>query len=145
MSQQEETIIQNESKDIRIRKILAIRDSLANTLSEITIYGWDNNFKWQVLREAQPKLYERFGRTDFSDFTADELKLCGFKLFDKESNLHLIPFWLYPFLPYGITLTCISGETIKVTPYYVQSDQKETYIDNDHRMGCIAFGIIPAE
>ncbi len=144
-NQEQEIIIQSESKEIRIRKILAIRDSLANTITEITTYGWDNNFKWKVLRECQEKIHEGFGRVDFSDFSSDELKLCGFKKWDAETNIHLVPFWLYPYMAYGIELTCISGEKVKVTPLYIQSDAHGAYIDNDHRAGCIAYGVIPTE
>jgi hypothetical protein len=48
-------------------------------------------------------------------------------------------------MAYGIELTCISGEKVKVTPLYIQHDAYGAYIDNDHRMGCIAYGINPEE
>lgn len=136
------TIIQSEDKQTRIRKVLAVRDSLANTFAEITTYGWDNNFKWQIIREAQPNIQRQIGRVDFSDFNEDELKLCGFKRWSEETNLHLIPFWLYPYMAYGIKLTSIDGHEIMTTPTYTASGT-ENYIDYDHRYGCLAFGIIP--
>lgn len=61
--------------------------------------------------------------------------------FDKEVanqkntlGLRLIPLYLYPSLPIGITLTSIDGEEIVFNG---------TNIDTDVRLGCIAWGIKP--
>lgn len=50
------------------------------------------------------------------------------------SGLMLIPLWLFPLLPKGIEVTSIFGEKIIY-------DGKN--INNDVRMGCIAYGIVP--
>lgn len=49
-------------------------------------------------------------------------------------GLRLIPLYLYPSLPIGITLTCISGEERVF-------DGKN--ISTDVRFGCLAWGIKP--
>lgn len=49
-------------------------------------------------------------------------------------GLYLIPLYLYPSLPIGITLTSIVGEEIVFDG---------TNIDTDIRFGCIAWGIKP--
>ena len=51
-------------------------------------------------------------------------------------GLRLIPLYLYPSLPTGITLTSIDGEEIVFDG---------SNIDTDVRFGCIAWGIKPAE
>ena len=49
-------------------------------------------------------------------------------------GLRLIPLYLYPSLPTGITLTSIDGEEIVFDG---------SNIDTDARFGCIAWGIKP--
>ena len=49
-------------------------------------------------------------------------------------GLRLIPLYLYPSLPIGITLTSIDGEEIVFNG---------SNIDTDARFGCIAYGIKP--
>lgn len=63
------------------------------------------------------------------------------KEFDKEVankkntiGLRLIPLYLYPSLPIGITLTSINGDEIIFDG---------SNIDTDIRFGCIAWGIKP--
>ena len=146
-------------KENRLLSITALRNSFTNTLAELLIYNFEPGFKWKILVHSLKEFLGKFGRVDFSDFTSDELLLCGFKIWDKESNLHLIPLYLYPFLPNGLELTCIDG-TKKIvqenyTSQYVESSLvgidktnnivNENYIDNDNRAGMLAFGIIPKE
>lgn len=52
----------------------------------------------------------------------------------KTLGLRLIPLYLYPSLPIGITLTSIGGEEIVFNG---------SNIDADTRFGCIAYGIKP--
>ena len=51
-------------------------------------------------------------------------------------DLWLFPLYLLPILPIGTKLTTIGGEEI----IYDGSN-----VDNDHRFGCIAYGIIIKE
>lgn len=60
-------------------------------------------------------------------------KVLGFKKWEADSSLMLIPGYLYQFIPAGLDLYCISGEK---TEY---NDYKD--LDNDCRFGCLAYGI----
>ena len=104
---------------------------------------------WNTLTESQCKALH-FGRWQSEDDVEEEISFLKSELekghltkeeFDKkvagEKNtigLRLIPLYLYPSLPIGITLTSIDGEE-KVF------DGKN--IDADMRFGCLAWGIKP--
>ena len=60
-------------------------------------------------------------------------KALGFKKWEEDSNLMLIPGYLYQFIPAGLDLYCISGEKVQYESY------KD--LDNDCRFGCLAYGI----
>ena len=62
-----------------------------------------------------------------------QAKTLGFQFWEEDSNLMLIPGYLYQFIPAGLDLYCISGEKV----------QYESYedLDNDCRFGCLAYGI----
>ena len=62
-----------------------------------------------------------------------QAKLLGFKLWEENSNLMLIPGYLHQFIPAGLDLYCISGEKAQYESY------KD--LDNDCRFGCLAYGI----
>lgn len=104
---------------------------------------------WNALTESQCKALH-FGRWQSEEDVEEEISFLQSELekghltkkeFDKkvagEKNtigLRLIPLYLYPSLPIGITLTSIDGEE-KVF------DGKN--IDADMRFGCLAWGIKP--
>ena len=104
---------------------------------------------WNALTKSQCKALH-FGRWQSEDDVKEEISFLQSELekghitkeeFDKkvagEKNtigLRLIPLYLYPSLPIGITLTSIDGEE-KVF------DGKN--IDTDMRFGCLAWGIKP--
>ena len=119
-------------------------------------YAWkkvQEQFKedidWNSLTESQCKALH-FGRWQSEEDVEEEISFLQSELykghltkeeFDKkvanERNtlgLRLIPLYLYPSLPIGITLTCISGEEIVFDG---------SNIDTDIRFGCIAWGIKP--
>jgi hypothetical protein len=54
-----------------------------------------------------------------------------------DGKLYLIPLWMYPFLKAGVKLKCIDGEEHEVS----YDEQGVCNIDNDHRFGCLAYGI----
>lgn len=64
-------------------------------------------------------------KEEFDERVADEKNTLG---------LRLIPLYLYPSLPVGITLTSIGGEEIVFDG---------SNIDTDARFGCLAWGIKP--
>ena len=70
---------------------------------------------------------------DFTKLTKEEAIELGFKKWDNDSNLYLIPIWLFPVIPIGIELTAIDGEKV------IYNGEN---IDDDTRFGCIACGIV---
>lgn len=104
---------------------------------------------WNALTESQCKAL-RFGCWQSEEDVKEEIS-CLQSEFDKghltkeefdkkvanEKNtigLRLIPLYLYPSLPIGITLTSIGGDEIVFNG---------SNIDTDVRFGCIAWGIKP--
>lgn len=104
---------------------------------------------WNALTESQCKAL-RFERWQSEEDVKEEIS-CLQSEFDKghltkeefdkkvanEKNtigLRLIPLYLYPSLPIGITLTSIEGDEIVFNG---------SNIDTDVRFGCIAWGIKP--
>lgn len=71
---------------------------------------------------------------DWKNLTLEEAKELRFCRWDKESDLWLIPIWLYPFIPEDLELTSISG-----------SKEFAPNIDTDTRFGCLAWGILLKE
>lgn len=104
---------------------------------------------WNSLTESQCKALH-FGRWQSEEDIEEQISFLKSELekrhltkeeFDKkvanERNtlgLRLIPLYLYPSLPIGITLTSIEGEEIIFNG---------SNIDTDIRFGCIAWGIKP--
>lgn len=104
---------------------------------------------WNALTESQCEALH-FGSCQSEEDVEEGISLLKSELdagcitkeeFDKkvanEKNtlgLYLIPLYLYPSLPIGITLTSIDGEEIVFDG---------SNIDTDARFGCIAWGIKP--
>lgn len=94
--------------------------------------------------ERNRKMADELGRVDCTNLTSSEALNLGFGLWCEETNLHLIPMYLYDFLEYGQPLTSINGEVKKVTVGYDEGNgSNPNYIDNDSRFGCLAYGFIP--
>lgn len=104
---------------------------------------------WNALTESQCKVL-RFGRWQSEEDIEETISFLQSEFdkghltkeeFDKkvanEKNtlgLRLIPLYLYPSLPIGITLTSIDGE---------EKVFDGSNVDTDIRFGCIAWGIKP--
>jgi hypothetical protein len=100
---------------------------------EALVYkSWSDEFAIQEMRSVVDKVNTTIDVTGFSLAQCEEL---GFGKWEEGSNLRLIPLWLFPFLSDQVEYTAIDGDKIK------GRDQ----MDNDHRFGCLAFGIVPAE
>lgn len=107
-----------------------------NMTAQCVKYGWSSNFQAKELKERYDQLQETIKEEnpDFFNMTEDELEDYGFIKFSSGSNLMLIPLYLMDSFKEGAELICIDG-TRKVVG--------KDYIDNDTRMGCIAYGIYP--
>lgn len=88
---------------------------------------------WQSKEDVEEEISCLQSELDKGHLTKEEFD----KKVAKEKNtlgLYLIPLYLYPSLPIGITLTSINGEEIVFDG---------SNIDTDNRFGCLAWGIKP--
>ena len=89
--------------------------------------------RWQSEEDIEEEISCLQSELDKGHLTKDEFD----KKIANERNtlgLRLIPLYLYPSLPIGITLTSIDGEEIVFDG---------SNIDTDARFGCLAWGIKP--
>ena len=89
--------------------------------------------RWQSEEDIEEEISLIQSEFENGNLTKEEFD----KKVAKEKNtlgLRLIPLYLYPSLPIGITLTSIDGEEIVFNG---------SNIDTDVRFGCIAWGIKP--
>lgn len=119
----------------------AVHDTLtwlANKVGETIVYDtWDDAFCRKELKDAYEKAKEYLGKyIDWDNLTNEQCDYLRFGWWSDESKLRLIPIWLYPLIPVGITLYDIGGG---------KTVFNGSNIDTDHRQGYLAFGIIPKE
>ena len=89
--------------------------------------------RWQSEEDIEEEISLIQSEFEKGHLTKEEFE----KKVENEKNtlgLRLIPLYLYPSLPIGITLTSIDGEEIVFNG---------SNIDTDARFGCIAWGIKP--
>lgn len=109
--------------------------NMQNWTAEGKLYGWDSEFRMKELDMHTDRFYaaakarERF---NLSNLTPERCKAIGFGQWSKETDLLLFPLWYVPFIPEGLPVTDIGGES------YRYSREKA---DLDARFGCVAFGI----
>ncbi len=119
------------------QEILHTLGYLANALAETVVYkdSWDAKFCKEEMERAYHKANEALKEyLDWDNLTEQDCKDLRFMKWSDETNIRLIPIWLYGAIPVGIKLTSIGGEEIVF-------DGKN--IDTDTRFGCLAYGIIP--
>jgi len=120
-------------------KCCSIRHAIMTRVAESQIYeSWGDDLRLSNIREFFTKTIERWSEKedfsiDVSDLTEDEMKNLAFGKFSKEDEGYLIPIWLYPFLQENVKSNCIDGN--KYT--------KKSEMDTDHRMGYLAYSVIP--
>ena len=121
-------------------KCCAIRHLILIRAAEVVTYlNWDAEFVAKHMREQAAELIDRNPELKLNaiqpcELTSNECDELRFGRWSKEDSMRLIPLWLFPFLADDIKVVCIDGsETI--------SKQK---MDNDHRGGYLAYGIVPA-
>lgn len=62
----------------------------------------------------------------------EELNMLGFMNWDNNTKFHLIPLWIFPFVPDDMVLTSFNGVCCK----------KSELKDLDTRFGCLAYGVM---
>jgi hypothetical protein len=102
---------------------------------KLTTFEKCNAIKRTILRAAAESIMYESWNKDFklkNLLEVPELEKLEFGKWDKESSLMLIPIWLYPYLADNLKTISISGSehTIKAE------------IDDDHRFGNLAYGVI---
>lgn len=123
-------------------KCWAIRNLLLTKVGESLAYsGWSDEYKLSniVGTNKTVKRWEKdYGsfKIDPNGMTDKELSDLGFGLWSEKSNARLIPIWLLSFLADEIAVETIGGSTITINP---------SEYDNDHRFGCLAYGVIPSD
>lgn len=120
------------------KKAKAIRESLLTRAGEAMSYSWSNDFKIENLNDIHKSLTrweEEYGsfKINPQDLSVGEMKELGFGRWSEESEVMLIPIWLLPFLCEEFEITSISGSKYS----------KLSEIDNDHRFGLLAYGVVP--
>lgn len=112
---------------------------LANQVAETVLYQphWSMDFCHQEITKAYKKVAEELKKhLDWNNLTEEDCQELRFGKWEKESQLYLIPIWLYSAIPIGTKLTSIFGEEIVFDG---------SNIDKDNRFGCLAYGIIPKQ
>lgn len=118
------------------KEILNCLTWFANRVSETTQYeNWSDEFCRKEIKEANQKFVEEIkNHIDWDNLTEEDCKELRFGKWDEESGIYLIPLYLFPIIPIGLKVYCISGAEIV---------NDGTNLDNDIRFGCIAYGIKP--
>jgi hypothetical protein len=118
-------------------RCINIRSAVLRVAAECIAYdSWGGDFVASQLRGLVTKFLERdpeYGNINPVDLTVNQLKDFGFGRWSSESNVWLIPLWLYPYLASDIKTTCIDGK----------EHHGFDAIDTDNRFGCLAYGVIP--
>lgn len=112
---------------------------LANKVAETVIYHphWSVDFSLKYITEAHNKVAEELKKhLEWDNLTEEDCQELRFGKWSEESQLYLIPMWLYSAMPVGTKLTSILGEEIIFDG---------TNVDTENRFGCLAYGIIPKQ
>lgn len=107
--------------------------------AETMVYDcWSDEFATKNVRGTVNQVIkcEWFLPIDPNEFTVEELKQLDFRRWSRESELWLIPLWLRPFLADMFIYAAIDEEP-------KMGAAKD--IDNDHRFGCLAYGVVKHE
>lgn len=108
-------------------------------VAESVMWNWDNDYKATHVKKALEKLQKSIKETvnilELSEIELAELGFMRWAVGREESDpIMLIPLYIFPIIPKGTEVFCIDGSK-KV----VGVDK----IDDDTRVGCIAYGIKP--
>ena len=106
---------------------------LANQVAESYLHSKNPEHTHKDIQEACKKFYDSLRKTtkiDWENMDLQTAKELRFARWDEDSDLSLIPIWLYPMIPNDLELTSIGGRKAFVKD-----------IDTDIRYGVLAWGI----
>lgn len=102
------------------------------------IESWDREKAYDFIAADYIQTMEQIKEVigDITKLSIADLKVLGFEKWEEESDLYLVPLWIFNILPHGLVLTSIDG---------VERVKGKDEIDLTTRFGCIGWGIIPNE
>lgn len=115
-----------------------IRKLIVNRAADVMNYtSWDYEFATQQIREIVEKIInmDDFFFIDVRKLTSEQMDDLNFGVWSEESEIRLIPLWLFQFLIEECEYISITGEMVS----------GKSNIDDDNRFGCIAYGVVPAK
>lgn len=120
-------------------KCIAIRRVIINRSAEVMCYStWSDEFAVKSIREIPAMLLEQSPEllsVQPCELTNSECDSLEFGRWEEGNPMRLIPLWLLPFLAEEINVSCIDGGVV-----YGKSQ-----MDDDHRYGSLAYGIVPCD
>lgn len=114
-----------------------IREMVMNRAAEVMCYvSWSAEFASKEIKEIPASIRgdKSFKPVQPADLSSAEMDDLGFGLWEEGNPMRLIPLWLFPFLADEIYCGSISAEARVI---------KKSEMDNDNRMGFLAYGVIP--
>lgn len=135
--QMEENTMKNKFECRMNAKVMKHMALFASRVSESVMWNWDDAYKATHVKEAleslQKSIADAINITDLSESELAELGFMKWKhnVFDL-NPIMLIPHYILPVIPKGTEVFCIDG-----TKKIIGVDE----INDDTRVGCIAYGI----
>lgn len=112
-----------------LKKVMAIANK--NIFIEVYYKNSDSKIA-STVKSVYDKVLEQIKESlDWNDIDKDTCRILGFGKWDDDSNLYLIPAYMYPIIPIGL----------KVTTILDNEEEFNGKNDTDSRFGCLAFGI----
>ena len=120
-------------------KCCGIRHRILTAAAEVATYeSWSDEFAVKRIRELSAGIIEHNPGIDTiqpCEMSTAQLDELGFCKLSEDNPMRLIPLWLHPYLAENVKLVCIDGsETVS-----------KYAMDNDHRGGYMAHGIVPVD
>lgn len=117
------------TKSIAYMNAVHYRSIILRAFAETTQYEkWGDDFARKECFEARDHV--PVDSIDITELTKEEALELGFRLYDKDKTLYLIPMWMLPACNKSVKVESISGDIKPISD-----------IDNDNRAGLLAFGI----
>ena len=113
-----------------------IRRCLLLRAAESIVYDWSQDIKLSRITDAVSFIHRtaNYRPVDPNDLTREEMTALGFCPWSDELEMLLIPLWLKPFLCEQFVAVSFDGK---------QFTCDTSTMDDDHRFGMLAYGVIP--